>query len=178
MSNEDVSSVCEEKVFQEVHKAHAVSLRNFLYYKYGDLEKARDYAQDAFIKLWNNCKSVSFGKAKSYLYVVANRLFLDDLSHEKVKMKFQMRQSMTESRLESNPEHLYREQEFKESLEAAISDLPERQRTVFLMSRIDKMSNKEIAEALEISVKGVEKNITQALKGLRLKLDELKNIRI
>ncbi|MEQ8471136.1 MAG: sigma-70 family RNA polymerase sigma factor [Marinoscillum sp.] len=172
------SSVCEEQVFQEVHKSHGQSLRNFLFYKFGDLEKARDFAQDAFIKLWHNCSKVPFEKAKSYLFTVANRLFLDEVDHQKVVLKFQHRQNLTESQMESNPEYVYREEEFKNRLEEIISELPEKQRTVFLLSRIDKMKNKEIAESLDLSIKTVEKHMTNSLKFLKDNLDEIANVKI
>lgn len=176
--NKEPQTICDERTFFKVHESHAASLRNFLFYRFGSLEKARDCAQDAFAKLWDNCKSVSIEKAKSYLFTVANRLFLDDAAHQKVVLKFQVREGGKEAKLETNPEYLYRESEFKESLEQAISSLPDRQREVFLLSRIDKMPNREIAEALGISVKAVEKNITSALKSLRQQLDELQNTRI
>ena len=49
----------------------------------------------------------------------------------------------------------------------AIADLPENQRIVFLMNRLDKKTYKEIAELLDISVKAVEKRMHKALKELR-----------
>lgn len=174
----NLRTVCEEQTFQEVHRTHETPLRNFLFYKFGDLEKARDFAQDAFIKLWHNCSKVTFDKAKSYLFTVANRLFLDDYDHQKVVLKFQHRQSISESQMERNPEYIYEEGEFKERLEEAVSSLPEKQRVVFLMSRIDKMKNQEIADALELSIKTVEKHITSALKSLKENLDELTSFKI
>lgn len=172
------SSICEEQVFQEVHKTQGQPLRNFLFYKFGDLEKARDFAQDAFIKLWHNCSKVPFEKARSYLFTVANRLFLDEIDHQKVVLKFQHRQNLSESQMESNPEYVYREEEFKERLEEVISQLPEKQRSVFLLSRIDKMKNREIADSLNLSVKTVEKHITNSLKFIKEHLDEISNIKI
>ncbi len=85
---------------------------------------------------------------------------------------------MPESRMESNPEYLYRQTEFKLRLEETISSIPEKQRMIFLMSRIDKCPNKEIAEFFGISVKAVEKHITTALKTLKSRLDELETRRI
>ena len=46
------------------------------------------------------------------------------------------------------------------------------------MSRIDKMKNQEIADALELSIKTVEKHITSALKSLKENLDELTSFKI
>ena len=93
-------------------------------------------------------------------------------------MKFQYRMSTSESQMENNPEYVYRESEFKGRLEAAISELSEHQRTVFLMSRIDKMKNREIAETLDISIKTVEKHVSNSLKFLKKELDDVENLKI
>lgn len=172
------NSLCEEQVFNEVHSNQVVSLRNFLFYKSGDLEKAKDLAQEAFVRLWNNCRKVSLDKVKSYLFTTANRLFLDDVDHQKVVLKFQQRSGTSESQLTYNPEYLYREGEFKARLEEAVSSLPEKQRIVFLMSRIDKIKNKEIADKLDISIKTVEKHLATSLKTLKLTLDDLSELKI
>lgn len=171
-------SICEDQVFHEVHSTYELPVRNFLFYKLGDLEKAKDFAQEAFVRLWNNCSKVAFDKVKSYLFTTANHLFLDDYHHQKVVLKFEYRSDTTESRLEQNPEFLYREKEFKTNLEAAISALPEKQRTVFLMSRIDKLKNREISESLDISIKTVEKHVSSAIKSLKAALDEMTSMKI
>ena len=59
------------------------------------------------------------------------------------------------------------EEEFRKRLEEGISNLPEGQRVVFLMNRIDKKKYREIAEELNISVKAVEKRMHKALVALR-----------
>jgi len=172
------ASICDEQSFSRLHESHATPLRNFLFYRFGSLEKAKDCAQEAFIRLWNNCSKVAFDKAKSFLFTTANRIFLDDTAHQKVVLKFEKRSDMQEAQSETNPEFLYQVDEFKEQLESVVSNLPEKQRVVFLMSRIDKMKNQEIADALEVSVKTVEKHITSSLKSLRSELDELNHFSI
>lgn len=171
-------TVCNEQVFHRVHKKWNLQLRNFLYYKFGDLEKAKDFAQDAFGVLWKNCAKVQEENAKGYLYTVAGRLFLDDINKQKVSLKFHYRMGKSVGQMEKNPEYIYREEEFKERLQQAISELSEHQRTVFLMSRIDKMKNRQIAEMLDISIKTVEKHISNSLKYLKEELDNLENIKI
>lgn len=160
------SSVCEEKVFDQVFETQGERLRNFLYYKCGDLELAEDFTQECFVKLWNNCAKVPLEKAKSFLFTIGNNLFLNHVKHKKVVLKFQQRQDPSDRSHES-PEFLMEEQEFKERLEAAISALTENQRVVFLMNRIDKKTYKEIAETLGISQKAVEKRMSKALQSLR-----------
>lgn len=126
---------------------------------------SEDMAQDAFLKLWENCGKVTRDKAKSYLFTVANNLFLNKVEHKKVVLKFNQKPIATVEK--NDPHYLLRESEFKSVLEAAISALPEKQRIVFLMNRIDKKTYAAIAEELEVSVKAIEKRMHNALSTLR-----------
>jgi RNA polymerase sigma-70 factor (ECF subfamily) len=60
--------------------------------------------------------------------------------------------------------------ELEEEIRKVADSLPDRCREVFLMSRMDGMKNKEIAQALGISEKAVEKHITRALKEFKAHL--------
>lgn len=171
-------SLCEEHVFHKEYTSHELKVRNFLFYKLGDLEMARDFAQEAFIRLWDNCAKVAIDKVKGFLFTTANRLFLDHYDHQKVVLKFEHRMNRSEGQMEQNPEFIYQEEEFKERLESAVSGLPEKQRVVFLMSRIDKFKNREIAEIMDLSIKTVEKHISTAVKSLKENLDELDNLKV
>lgn len=163
--------LCNPTEFEKVYKATSKALTHFLYYKFGDLEKAKNFTQDAFIRLWNNCQKIAIEKAKSFVYTTAQRLFLDDIAHEKVALKFVNRAKYASAPAEATDDAL-RAQEFKEALEKAISELPEKQRTVFLMNRIDKMKYAEIADALQLSVKTVEKHVSQSLMKIRASISE------
>lgn len=158
-------SVCEEEVFTSLFSSHADSLINFIYYKSGNRLAAEDIMQEAYVKLWKECAKVGLEKAKSFLYTVANNTFLNQVKHNKVVLKFEKRghsQITNES-----PQYLLEEAEFKAKLEGAIAALPEDQRVVFLMNRIDKMKYREIAEHLNLSVKAIEKRMHKALVELR-----------
>tara|TARA_B100000497_G_C7691277_1_gene420379 strand:+ start:2966 stop:3469 length:504 start_codon:yes stop_codon:yes gene_type:complete len=158
-------NVCKEETYQSLFYTHSEHLRNFLYYKSGNLAQAEDLVQDAFCKLWENCGDVTFEKAKSFLFTVANNLFLNQIQHQKVVLKFESRGHS--ERNDETPQFILEESEFKKKLEGAISSLPEDQRTVFLMNRIDKKKYREIAEIVGISVKAVEKRMHKALTHLR-----------
>jgi len=159
------NNICQEKNFQTIYRNQAESLRNFLYYKLGDFQQAEDLTQEAFGKLWVNCAKVVTQKAKAYLFTIGKNLFLNQLKHQKIVFEFEDIRHRQESNL--TPQFLLEEEEFRQRLQSAISDLPEGQRLVFLMSRIDKKRYSEIAKELEISVKAVEKRMHHALVSLR-----------
>jgi len=160
-----MKGVCKETLYQSIFYAHAEKLRNFIFYKSGNMALAEDLVQEAFGKLWENCAKVEEEKAKSYLFTVANNLFLNKVAHQKVVLKFEGEPRPNKD--EQSPQYLLEEAEFKKQLEDAITALPEDQRIVFLMNRIDKKKYREIAEILSISIKTVEKRMHLALGQLR-----------
>lgn len=170
---EDRPGVCEESIFSSVFRAHSKTLRNFLYFRYGNEEQAGDIMQEAFVKLWENCASVPFEKAKSYLYTVANNASLNVIAHDKVVLRYAQSKSGLEKTAES-PEFAMEEAEFGERLQKAIGSLTEAQRTAFLLNRIEGKKYTEIAEMLDISVKAVEKRISGALVSLRKEIDQIR----
>lgn len=164
-------SVCEQKNYELIFNNHSETLRNFIYYKCGDLQQAEDIVQDAFIKLWKNCAKIIFEKAKSYLFTVAKNAFLNEVAHKKVVLEHQIH--LVNDRTNESPEFLLEEQEFLKKLKQVIADLPEKQREVFLLSRIDKKKYSEIAEILNITVKAVEKRMSLALITLRKEIGNI-----
>ena len=166
--NNDLKNICNSTVFEKVFADYAKDVKRFMYFKTKDMDLAEDIVQDTFIKLWEKCKDTTFDTVKSFLFTIANNLFLNIIKHNKVVHKHQ--QGYIHENSNESPEFLYLEQEFLEKLEKAIADLPEKQREVFLLSRIEKKKYKEIATQLQISVKAVEKRMHNALKVLKDKI--------
>ncbi len=164
-------SICKPKVFAEIFDNHSEALRNYMYYKCGDMHLAEDLVQESFVKLWSSCAKVMVSKAKSFLFTVASNLFLNVVAHKKVILKHQ--KQTTKQYTKETPEFILEEKEFMEKLQKAIADLSEKQREVFLLNRIDKKTYVEISEIVGISVKAVEKRMSLALKKLREKIELL-----
>lgn len=165
-------SVCEEKVYTSIFKEYIKTLHNYIYYKTGDTGIAKDLAQEAFTRLWINCAKVIPETAQAYVFKIANNLLINAHKHRQVVLRFEKRPA-SEADQES-PEFLMEQKELQIELEAAIAALPEKQRVVFLMSRIEKKTYKEIAEILGISKQGVEKRMYNALDVLRKVSDKIK----
>jgi RNA polymerase sigma-70 factor (ECF subfamily) len=173
MEKPNVIGICDETIFSVFFKNNVKSLRNYLYFKYGNEEQANDMTQDAFIKLWENCADVVPEKAKSFLYTVANNATLNQISHQKVILNYAKNHS-NKDKTNINPEYLLEEEQFKIKLEKAIGNLTESQRTAFLLHRIEGKKYAEIAIMLDISVKAVEKRIHGALLSLRMNIEQFK----
>jgi RNA polymerase sigma-70 factor (ECF subfamily) len=159
-------SICEEKNFNSLFHEHYETIRNHMYFKCGDLDQAEDLVQNAYVELWKRCADVLFQKAKSYLYKACHNSFLNQISHKKVVLKFEKHSNQANVNQES-PEYLMEVSEFKLRLEKAISELPVKEREVFLLSRIEKKTYKEIAEIVGVTVKGIERRMSKALLQLR-----------
>lgn len=164
-------SVCDESVYDQLYREHAEKICYYLYYKYGDMEKAQDIVQDSFAKLWMNCSKIIFGAAKSFLYKIANNASINEAIHQKTVLKYKSTPQKTYTN--ESPEFQMEEKEFMDKLNQAISGLKEGQREVFLLNRIEKKTYKEIAEMLGISVKAVEKRMHLALVTLRKKIGKI-----
>jgi len=163
--------ICEEKVFSGFFKSNVKIVRNYLFYKFGNEEQANDVAQEAFIKLWENCASVPFEKARSYVYTIANNTTLNQIAHQKVVLKYS--NTAPKTHFAESPDFILEEIQFKEKLQNAIANLTESQRVAFLLNRIDGKKYAEIAEMLDISVKAVEKRISGALFSLRKGIENI-----
>ncbi len=161
----NIKSVCERTHFNALFDAHAETLRNYMYYRCGDMHQAEDLVQNAFIRLWENCRKVLYEKAKSFLFTVAKNKFYNEVAHKKVVLEYTQ---LPHKELDlEHPEYRMEENEFMERLQNAINQLPEGQREVFLLNRVDKRTYVEIADMLGISQTSVEKRMQKALLKMR-----------
>ena len=157
--------VRSEDWFVQVFNSNYDPVKNYLYYLSGDSSWTDDAVQQVFLLVWERRDTLKEETLRPLMFKVARNLFLKQKRSDSVVLKFERMQNETQDH--DTPEQLMENRQFGEQLEAALSGLPEKCRTVFLMSRMDEMQNRQIAETLGISVKAVEKHITKALKILR-----------
>lgn len=145
--------------------AHFDKVRNYIWYRCGNGDLASDIAQEAFTKLWEKRPYEDKSKLKSLLFKMAGDLFISSYRKQASELKF--RTTMEQNHENKTPQELLQYKELKLKYEQALGKMPETQRVVFLMSRMDKLKYKEIAEVTGIGVKAVEKRMSQALNFLR-----------
>jgi RNA polymerase sigma factor, sigma-70 family len=132
------------------------------------MDHAEDLVQEVFVILWEKRGTIKSENLKSYLYTIANNLYIDHYRHKNfnLNLKYDNTGNTSES-----PEYLLEQKEFDAKLQTAIASLSDKERTVFLMNRIDELTFKEIAESLEISVKTIEKRMHNAVEKLFKKIN-------
>ncbi|WGK63656.1 RNA polymerase sigma factor [Croceiramulus getboli] len=171
MSETPEKDVCEEKVYRTLFNLHAENLYQFLYHRYGDQLDPMDKAQEAFVKLWQNCKKVTPDKAKSFVFTIGNNLMLNAYKHLKVVREHEAQVSSQKDHYD--PQFLLEEKEYHEKYKRALATLTDAQREVFLLNRAEGKRHKEIAALLGISRKAVEKRLYGALDKMKSQLKEL-----
>ena len=174
MSNAIVSS------FNEIYTSYYK--KSFFFaksYVHDDLA-AEDIASESLIKLWEKLKTEKIDYIEPLLLTILKNKALDYLKHEEVKRTafesmadwHQQELSIRISTLEScDPNEIFSD-EVESIIRETLKLLPEQTRQIFLLSRFENKSNKEIAEQMGISIKGVEYHISKALKALRITLKD------
>jgi RNA polymerase sigma-70 factor (ECF subfamily) len=156
--------------FDEIFNNWYDPLRNFIYYKTGDVQVAEDIAQDTFLKIWEKRSQIKKETVKPLLFKIAYNLFINRIQHQKVSFKFAEQSKGEKTHVPADYE--LEMAEFDAKLQRALASLDERNRTVFLMNRIEDFTYTQIAEQLGLSVKAVEKRMEKALSFLRLAIDK------
>jgi len=157
--------------FEALFKKYFEDVRRYVFYRSGDGDVATDIAQDTFMRIWEKQISINYQTVKGLLFKIAGDLFITRYHREKLAFNFFNVYEPDMSSLTPDEELNY--QELTKAYEAALKSMPEKQRVVFLMSRIDGLKHKEIAEQLGLSIKAVEKRMGLALQHIK---DQLKHI--
>ena len=157
-----------DKQFEDLFRSNFANMCNFAYTIVKDHDTARDITQQAFVNLWNRRDDIDpQTNFRSYLNRSIVNLGLNYIDRHK---RIQLEEEYTQSQLGSmvTPEGSdFLSGEVEAAVRKAISQLQGKCQTVFSLSRFEGLSNKEIAETMDISIKSVEKYITKAIKELR-----------
>jgi len=143
------------------------------YFAFGYLKsevESEEVVQEVFTKIWEKRSEIKQELSfKSYLFTIAFNI---------IRKHFRTKAYLSEylkSGISSDQDMQTSEKITFNSLRSYISELidkmPERRKEIFLKSRFEGLSIKEIAEELKISHKTVENHLTSALKFIRTNLN-------
>jgi RNA polymerase sigma-70 factor, ECF subfamily len=135
---------------------------------------SQDIVQEVFVKVWEKRREIININPEAYLFRLVRNKCIDYINHLRV-----VNERMDEIEILSKYEELYRidfigdepyvliEKELKQKIEQTIKTLPDRCREVFVLSRINGLKNREIAEKLDINIKNVERHLSRAMQSFK-----------
>ena len=163
-----------DESFESLYYEFAPRLCNYAKRFLQDDFVAEDLVQETFVKLWEKYNGTSSSRWSSLLFTRLRNGCLDRLRAMSARKGLFISESVADLcdeflysadfRGSCTPEEKTLYEELIRSLSDSVNGLPPRCREVFILSRQDGKTNKEIATLLGVSEKAVEKHITKALK--------------
>lgn len=154
----------DQQAFKNLFDAYFTPLCRFMYIYINKKEVVEELVLDIFTYVWENKETLQvYLSFKAYLFQSARNRALNELRKKNVTISLdELNADVADTYLDS-----LEKDELFILVQEAVSALPDRCREVFQLSRNKNLSNKEIAEQLDISVKTVEAQITKALKKIK-----------
>lgn len=133
---------------------------------------ADDIAQNVFIKVWTKRELIdSERKFNNYLYSITKNEITDYFRSLVISESLDSISSLKDDdHTDEMIESVYDLSHIKELVMKEVDNMPPQRRIVFMMSRLQGLTNEEIASKLEISKRTVERHLNMALNILREKL--------
>jgi len=138
-----------------------------------DEEAAQDLIQEIFVSFWLRCEELEIESLKAYLYTAARYKSLTYIKENINRNNYEELMSDFFSKYDESLEKNLEAKELAKFIDKQLENLPEKMREIYILSRKEMLSHKEISERLSISDKTVKKQIGNALKYFRLKLSDL-----
>lgn len=160
----------DARAFEQTFRAYYEPLCAFAFRFVRDNAAAEDLVQDVFGALWTSRASINIATSlRAYLFAAVRNRALNIRKHEMVVDDWE-RDELAHDELHPHPvqpDVLLDRKLLKARLETAFQSLPERAATALRLRWREGMSYAEIADAMSISVKGVEKLLSRGLRALR-----------
>lgn len=162
----------DQVAYTEIYNRFKGVLHLHAYKKLGNFEEAKDTVQELFVQFWHARENIPVAANLSgYLYQsLRNRVF-NIIAHKKVESKYIDSIGSFWDEGYAITDYRVREKELSEKIEAEINNLPAKMREVFILSRKQHLSHKQIAQNLYISESTVKNQIKNALRILKSRLD-------
>lgn len=168
----------DNKDFEKLYNQYSILVYNLALNYLQNIEDAEEITQDVFIQINNSIsKFQEKSSLKTWIYRITINKCLDFIKHKNSQKRFFIfgKKSQNEFEIEnvSNFEHpgiLLENKEKSKLLFEIINELGENQKTAFLLSKIDGLSNPEISEIMKLSISSVESLVFRAKATLKEKI--------
>ena len=178
---QQINSLETQRCFSQIYSTYFTKMIRFSQAYVIAEEDAENIVQDIFLYLWEHPEVFkTIDNMDAFLFTLVKNRCLNFLKHSLyVNEKKSSIQTVEELEMQMN---LYSLQQFDESfltisdvenlINEVIDKLPERCKEIFILSRMEGLKYKEIAEQLNISVNTVENQMSIALRKLKIELKD------
>ena len=170
----------DNDAFEILVNRHQTSVLSLIYRFIGDRTRAKDLAQEVFLRVWQAARSYKpQAKFTTWIYRITANLCLNELKSSRRKKWLQflrfgdnLENTVEETLVDDtpSPEDLLLAKERSRQIANALQSLPENQRMALILKRYDDLSYQEIAKVIGCSVSAVESLLVRAKRGLQEKL--------
>lgn len=148
------------KEYNEAVELYADNLYRFIVKHTRNKMLAEDIVQEAFTKVWEKHETIAGSKVKSYLFTTAYHQMVDELKKESRTSD----KEIEDYRKEESLSHLF---DVQKTLNEAVNQLPEIQKTVVLLRDYEGYNYSEIAEITSLNESQVKVYIFRARQALK-----------
>lgn len=161
-SNEETTGRAQ---VEALFRREAPGLVRFLKSKTGAGDEAQDLAQEAFLRLTRVSDAKVLANPAAYLQRIARNLIRDRFksARQGFERSLVLFEPERHAANDSGPHEALEARQTLERYERAVMGLKPRTREIFLLHRLDKLTYEQIADNLEMSVGGVEKQMSKAI---------------
>ncbi len=173
LENQDKHSIqsLDAVSFEKLFRSHFSGLCFFAQKYVKDSVTAKEIVQDAFINLWEKRETIDMDRpVKSYLTMIIHNKCSNHLRDNRKFDSFILNLENLIDVPENDGTDSMVADELKTKIDAAIDELPEKCREIFMLNRYENQKYQEIATKLQISVKTVETQMSKALQHMRIRL--------
>lgn len=155
----------DQQALKTIFDEHYPTVYKAIYRLVNDQGISQELAQNVFIQFWEKRHKIQItGVLGAYL----RRMGINQALEQLRRKKHEIREiSEADSGITTSAEDIYMDGELQAQINKAVETLPDRCKTVFVLSRFEQLSHKEIGQKLNISPKTVENQISIALKSLK-----------
>jgi len=160
----------DPNAFEEIYSRYSSNMFLYAIKILNNKAVCEDIVQIIFIDLWSKKTETKITNLSTYLFRAVKYQIFNHLRNRKLSDEDLTRLNIIDVSMNISKQMEY--DELEKSIKLHVKKLPKRCRQIFILSRFQHKSNKEIAQELDISVQAVKNQISKALQSIRLKLQQ------
>lgn len=156
-----------ENTFEQLNRRFRPGLMAFFLRRIGHHAEAEDLTQEVFARL-AGMDTARLDSAEAYIFQMAANLLRDRSRREQVRFDYRAEAAAADGVGidQLDPLRVAAGRETLADLTAALRELPERTRAVFILYRLENVDKRDIAQAFEISLSTLDRHLMQAMAHL------------